>query len=110
MTAEECLTIERAAEERREFFDGKMLPRSGASLGNVSLQTNIIGAFHPLLRCGSCEIFPSTLRVCVLPGPDVRLPRPACCVRPSRPGRRSSGYSCQSSRTVRGAFTRDRDL
>src|ERR1700693_2945284 len=63
LTEEQYLALERAAELRSEFFDGKMFARSGVSIQHAELQGNILGELHDALRGTPCEPFGSVLRV-----------------------------------------------
>jgi Uma2 family endonuclease len=63
LTEQQYLALERAAELRSEFFDGKMFARSGVSIQHAELQGNLLGELHDALRGTLCEPFGSLLRV-----------------------------------------------
>jgi len=76
LTDEQYLTIERAATEKSEFYDGQMYAMSGASFIHGRIVGNMTVALYAGLRNGSCSAIPGDLRVRVSPGglytyPDV---------------------------------------
>jgi Uma2 family endonuclease len=76
MTPEQYLEIERAAEFRSEYFDGRMYAMSGGTFNHMRLKDRLAFALHKRLGSGPCVIGTSDLRVRVAPGglytyPDV---------------------------------------
>ena len=65
ITPEEYLEIERAAENKHEYFKGEIIAMAGASLNHNRMVANIIRKVGNLLDGGHCEILPSDLRVSV---------------------------------------------
>jgi Uma2 family endonuclease len=63
LTAAEYLEIERAAEQKSEFFNGKMFAMAGASPEHFLIATNIAHELGNLLRGRPCRVFASDLRV-----------------------------------------------
>ena len=63
LTPQEYLAIERAADFKSEFFDGKMFAMAGISKDHSRIMVNLIGGLHAALRGQDCEIFSSDLRV-----------------------------------------------
>jgi len=63
LTPQEYLAIERAADFKSEFFDGKMFAMAGISKDHSRIIVNLIGGLHAALRGQDCEIFSSDLRV-----------------------------------------------
>ena len=76
LTDEQYLTIERAATDKSEFYDGQMYAMSGASFIHGRIVGNLAGALYNSLRKGPCSVIPGDLRIRVSPGglytyPDV---------------------------------------
>ena len=76
LTPEQYLEIERAAEFRSEFYNGRTYAMAGASPTHVLLVGNLTGELRSLLRNGPGLIYPNDLRVRVSPSglytyPDV---------------------------------------
>jgi Uma2 family endonuclease len=63
LTPEEYLAIERAAEEKSEFFDGVMHAMSGGSLSHSRIATNLLYRLSAAFEGRQCEAFNSDLRV-----------------------------------------------
>lgn len=63
LTEEEYLAIERRAEFKSEFLDGRMLAMSGASLRHGAIQHNLAVELDRVLRGSGCLIIGSGLRV-----------------------------------------------
>lgn len=63
MTAQQYLTFDRLAEFRHEFLDGEIVPRLGANILHATVQMNLIGDLHAVLRGTACEVLGSDLRV-----------------------------------------------
>jgi Uma2 family endonuclease len=63
LTAAEYLEIERAAETKSEFYDGRMFAMAGASLEHVLLAGNVAGVLSNQLRGRAFRVLGSDLRV-----------------------------------------------
>jgi Uma2 family endonuclease len=63
MTAEEYLQLERAAEFRHEFADGRMFERANARFGHARITANLIAAIHRELRHRNYTPFAVDMRV-----------------------------------------------
>jgi len=62
-TVEEYLALERAAEHRNEFIDGRIYPKPGGSLVHSSIVSNLLVGIHTRLRGGSCTVLASAMRI-----------------------------------------------
>ena len=56
LTDEQYLTIERAATDKSEFYDGQMYAMSGASFIHGWIVGNLTGALYATLRKGPCSV------------------------------------------------------
>ena len=63
LTDEQYLTIERAATDKSEFYDGQMYAMSGASFIHGQIVGNMTGALYNSLRKGPCSAIPGDLRI-----------------------------------------------
>jgi Uma2 family endonuclease len=63
MTAEEYLSIERAAEWKSEYIDGEMFAMAGASPRHVLIVGNLVREIGNQLREGPCGVYSADLRV-----------------------------------------------
>lgn len=63
MTAAEYLAFERSALEKHEFANGEMFAMAGAPRRHNLLVGNVVGELRNLLRDGTCEVYPSDMRV-----------------------------------------------
>jgi Uma2 family endonuclease len=63
LTPEEYLVIEREAERKSEYYDGRMFLMSGASLAHVLITTNVAWDLNDQLRDRPCHVFGSDLRL-----------------------------------------------
>jgi Uma2 family endonuclease len=63
LSQEEYLEAERNAEQKHELMNGKIITMTGASLKHNQIVRNLIGFIFPYLQGGTCEVFPSDLRV-----------------------------------------------
>lgn len=63
LTPEEYLRIERASEERHEYYDGEMFQMSGASRKHNLIAGNIFGELRSQLREKPCEAYITDMRV-----------------------------------------------
>jgi Uma2 family endonuclease len=62
-TLEEYAELEKASEERLEFFDGNVWSMAGASPNHEEVSANVITALKNSLRGRGCRVFGSNLRV-----------------------------------------------
>lgn len=67
VTAEEYLRLERAAEFKSEYYNGKIYAMSGARRKHVRIVTNLISVLNGKLIDRDCDVYASDLRVCVNP-------------------------------------------
>lgn len=65
LTPAEYLAIERAAEIKSEFHDGRMHAMASASLPHNRIVGNLTAALHDQLRGGPCAVVAQDLRVAV---------------------------------------------
>lgn len=63
LTPEQYLEIERKAEFKSEYVDGRMFAMAGASCRRNILVANLIGELRQALRPRGCRILPSDMRV-----------------------------------------------
>ena len=63
LTPEEYLRIERAAEWKSEYIDGKMLAMASAPPRHVLITTNLVGELRDRLRETPCTTYAADLRV-----------------------------------------------
>jgi Uma2 family endonuclease len=66
LTPEQYLAIERAAEFRSEFYNGKMYAMAGGSFQHALIAGNVIGILHRDLKNG-CHALSNDMRVRVAP-------------------------------------------
>ena len=66
-TPEEYLALERAAEDKSEYFNGEIFAMTGASRRHNLVAGNVFATLHAQLRKRPCEIYPSDMRVKVSP-------------------------------------------
>ena len=62
-TPAEYLAIERAADQRSEFFNGEILAMSGGTASHAIICDNLLERVKNRLRGGSCRPFSSSMRV-----------------------------------------------
>lgn len=67
ITAEEYLRLERAAEFKSEYYNGKIYAMSGARRKHVRVAGNISRELGNKLIDRDCDVYQSDLRVCVNP-------------------------------------------
>ena len=65
LTAEEYLTIERAAEFRSEFHDGQMFAMAGGTRKHSRVGGNCYGALYTRLKGKPCQPYNSDMRILV---------------------------------------------
>jgi len=63
ISPEEYLELEINAEEKHEYFDGKILAMAGATEAHNRIVANLIGEVHNFLKGKDRDVFPSDLRV-----------------------------------------------
>lgn len=63
LTPEQYLEIERKADFKSEYYDGKMFAMAGANFRHNVLVANLIGELRQALRPRGCRILPSDMRV-----------------------------------------------
>ncbi len=67
ITAEEYLRLERAAEFKSEYYNGKIYAMSGARRKHVRIVTNLVYSLESQFRERDCNVYANDLRVCVDP-------------------------------------------
>ena len=67
LTPEQYLEIERAAERKSEYYNGRMYAMAGASAAHVLVTANLTGEVRSALKGRPCLVFHSDLRVRVPP-------------------------------------------
>lgn len=83
LTPEEYLAIERAAETKSEYFDGRMFAMSGARWVHNRIAVHLASEFDRQLRGRPCGVGNSDQRVCVSPsGPYVYPDVAVVCGKP----------------------------
>jgi Uma2 family endonuclease len=70
LTPEEYLELERAAEFRHEYYNGRMYLMAGGSPQHAYIIGNLVGELHGALKKRACRVASSDLRVSV---PDTGL-------------------------------------
>lgn len=70
----EYLALERTSKEKHEYFEGKVLAMTGASLAHNDIVANLIREIGLLLKDRPCRILPSDLRVSVPSGESYMYP------------------------------------
>lgn len=63
LTSEQYLSLERQAESKSEYFDGRVYAMAGASERHNLIVANLIATIRPQLRGTACRIYPSDLKV-----------------------------------------------
>jgi Uma2 family endonuclease len=66
-TAEEYLALERAADHKSEFNNGRIYAMAGASRSHVLITTNVVGGLVPRLRGQGCRTYSADMRVLIGP-------------------------------------------
>ncbi|HEV3050821.1 MAG TPA: Uma2 family endonuclease [Longimicrobium sp.] len=67
-TPEEYLALERNAEFKSEYIDGRIVAMTGASIPHNAIVSSLHGALYLRLREGPCQLFVSDQRVQVADG------------------------------------------
>lgn len=63
ISPKEYLEMERASDEKHEYFDGHIYLMSGASLKHVKVATNLTGTLFSFLADKECSVLTENLRV-----------------------------------------------
>lgn len=63
ISPDEYLALERQADSKSEYWDGKVLAMSGASLTHNVIVANLIMILGPKLRVRGCQVYPSDLKI-----------------------------------------------
>jgi Uma2 family endonuclease len=63
LTPEEYLELERAAEFRHEYYNGRMYAMAGGSPRHAFIVGNLVGELHSTLKKRACRVASSGLRV-----------------------------------------------
>jgi Uma2 family endonuclease len=72
ISPEEYLEMERASEEKHEYYDGYVVSMSGASKEHNFITVNLLREISSFLKGQKCRILPSNMRVCT-PGSDAYI-------------------------------------
>jgi Uma2 family endonuclease len=67
ITPEEYLALEREAEYKSEYFDGKIFAMSGASPEHNQITVNVLAEIHMQIKKRPCQVYASNMRVKVSP-------------------------------------------
>ena len=73
-TLEEYAELEKASEERLEYFEGNVWSMAGASCSHETIVSNLIFELRNALRGRECRVFGSNLRIKVPVYPPYRYP------------------------------------
>ena len=63
ITPQEYLEMEAHADEKHEYFDGKVIAMSGTKEAHSRIVVNLIGEIGGFLKGKACDVFPSDLRI-----------------------------------------------
>lgn len=63
ISPDEYLEMERASDEKHEYYDGYVVAMSGASLVHNHIAMNLYGEISGFLKGKNCQILPSEMRV-----------------------------------------------
>jgi Uma2 family endonuclease len=64
ISPDEYLEMERASEEKHEYYDGYVIEMSGAGLTHNQITGNLLGEIGSYLKDKNCQILPSDMRIC----------------------------------------------
>jgi Uma2 family endonuclease len=67
-TPEEYLALERHAEFKSEYIDGRIVAMTGATIPHNAIVSSLHGALYSRMRGGPCQLFVSDLRVQIAGG------------------------------------------
>src|SRR5882757_8938393 len=65
LSPEEYLAKERVSKEKNEYFEGKTITMTGASLAHNRILINLIAEIRSVLKDKPCEILPNDMRVTI---------------------------------------------
>jgi len=63
LSPEEYLDLDRAADQRSEYWNGEMFALSGGSVAHATIVTNLVVSLAGGLRGGTCRVFSTDLRL-----------------------------------------------
>jgi Uma2 family endonuclease len=63
LSPKEYLEIDRASDEKHEYFDGQVIAMSGASLKHGKVAMNLASKLHSFLEDKECNVLAETMRV-----------------------------------------------
>jgi Uma2 family endonuclease len=63
ISPEEYLTIERASDEKHEYFEGEVVTMNGASMSHVRIVANLVRRIGNFLENGFCEVISNDMRL-----------------------------------------------
>jgi len=63
ITPQEYLAMERASEEKHEYYDGQVLAMAGAGVNHIRINRNLNSGIDSFLRGKNCEVLPTDMRV-----------------------------------------------
>lgn len=63
ISPDEYLAMERATEERNEYYDGLVLAMSGGSMEHNLIDRNLVGILYGFLKGKECQVLPSHMRM-----------------------------------------------
>ena len=63
LSPEEYLALDRAADQRSEYWNGEMFALSGGSVAHATIVTNLVVSLVGGLRGGPCRVFSTDLRL-----------------------------------------------
>jgi len=72
ISPDEYLAMERASDEKHEYYDGYVIAMSGARLKHNQIAMNLYGETSTFLKNKECQMLPADMRV-VTPGRDSYL-------------------------------------
>lgn len=67
LTAAEYLAFERASATKHEYISGSIVAMAGASAAHNIIVANIIASLHGQVRDRNCTVFPSDMRLRMMP-------------------------------------------
>lgn len=62
ISPEEYLTIERASDEKHEYYEGEVVTMNGASMSHVRIVANLMREIGNYLKNGPCEVLSNDMR------------------------------------------------
>jgi len=67
LSPERYLELERAAESRSEYYDGRVFAMSGGTYNHARITANLSGELYNALKNGPCSVVSNDLRIRVAP-------------------------------------------